>query len=308
MTKTVADITRVAELDAIPRVRPLPPPPPTLAQSLAQVAAIADRFALHAQPPSNVELLRATEISDDDIREQVAARARSLNTDELKVGATMFLQNYVYRIAAPALGTWVLHGRIPNLSASNVLLRFDADGRPADVSMISPVMFVRPGDHVSDAQCIVTEDLTATAMDTLLEQHVMAMHDRVKKMFGLGALLAKGQVSSQFGMAFTAIDTNTSLAWPHVVGPAMDFLQRSRDRIAGEGKAGDMIFKRLGDSEGVTFRRGTCCLVYKTPERGYCGGCPLREDDDRAQVYTDRLMNRAPECRCPPEQPTDGAE
>lgn len=307
MIRILANIQRISDLETIPLARPQMAPP-TLAESLAEAGAVGERFLLLREPPPDDPMIRADQLNDDDVKSFVALRGRELETADVKVAASMFLQNYVYRIVAPALAMWVLHGRLPDVSATNVGLRFDHAGRPVEVALLSPIVFVRPRDRLSDARCEVSEDLTATAMDILLERHVMAMHDRVRSLFGLGTLLAKGQVASQIGMAFTAIDTNTTVPWPNVVAPAMDFLRRSHDRIAGEGKAGDMVLKRLDDSEGVTFRRGTCCLIYKTPDRGYCGGCPLRPDEERAEIYTERLMNRAPECRCAPSAiPADAA-
>lgn len=297
MIRSLADITRIADLESIPLAQPRKVPT-TLAESLKEVCAVGERFALLREPPAGDPMIDADQLDDDDVRAFVAMRGRELNTTDVRIAASMFLQNYVYRIVAPALAMWVLHNRLPDLSAGNVGLRFDHAERPVEVALLLPTVFVRAEDQIPDALCKVSNDLTATAMEMLLERHLMAMHDRIRTIFGLGALLAKGQVASQIGMAFTAIDTNTSVPWPNVVAPAMDFLRRSHERIAGEGKAGDMVLKRLGESEGVTFRRGTCCLVYKTPNRTYCGGCPLRSDEERAEVYTNRLMNRAPECRC----------
>jgi len=270
-----------------------PSPPPSFAETLSAAAAVGDRFGLGVSwdGPTD-DRINAWELTDDQIRRGVVLRGIGLGTTDEKIAANMWLQWYCYRMAAPLLASWTFHRRIPDVSASNVAFRFDAEGRPAFATLIEARGFALDGDAVSDFKLTYVQDLLGEIVRVLLEQHLLPVAERVKGLYRLGGTLVRGTVASQIGMALTAVDGHSRLPWERVAVDAMDLLNLTKPIIGGQGKSGDVVCIESDCRTGMTFRRGTCCLVYKIESREKCGGCPLRSDEDRAAVYAGRLAAR----------------
>lgn len=274
--------------------------PPTLHETLAISAQVGERFVLTMDGHDRPDYLPACALSDDDLLNGISKRGNDVGTTENRVAAALFLQGYAYRVAAPMLAAWVLHGRIPDVSAANLVLRFNDTGRLQDVAMRVPRVFALPDDRLDDAEVIHVSDLTGAAIETLLSGHLLAVMERVRPFGKLGLPLAKGSVASQIGMALTYIDGQSGQPWQLVARIALDFLGRTKAQIAGQGVSGSMHFKQAGCREGVTFCRGTCCLVYRAPGKEYCGGCPLRSESELQETWQTRLLARPAECLVTP--------
>ncbi len=265
--------------------------PGTLAATLADVATLGERFALSTTAGPDTVL--ATEFLDDDdlIDAAVAARGAALGSPAPGVAATLFLQGYAYRLAAPVLGAWVLHRRVPDVSAANVELAFH-EGLPVDVRLVADRVAGSPGDALPDAVLIEADDLVGEVVRVLLDGRLMDLHDRLRQRHRLGATIARGALASQIGMALTHIDGHGPAPWQQVAGDAVDLFRRTRDRIGGEGPTGDVVVLDDGERVGMTWRRRTCCLVFCCAGREACGGCSRRTDDERAAVWAARLAAR----------------
>lgn len=293
-------MTNVSEFRMVPAAEmplgdePLlwPERPPSLAATLAIAGEVGERFRMSVSDHDHPGFMRADALSDEDLARGIGDRGRGVGTDEERVATALFLQTYAYRVAAPMLAAWVLHGRVPDVSAGNVGLRFDDQGRPADLALRTPRVYALPGDEMPDAEVIPVSDLTGAAIATLLSSHLLPVMERLRVSHRLGLLLAKGAVASQIGMALTFIDGQSAVPWQRTTRIALDFFDRTAGAIAGQGKAGDMGYKCMGEREGVTFRRRTCCLVFRVPDKGYCGGCPLRADGDLLDTWRTRLLAR----------------
>lgn len=285
-------IVPVAEMSLGETPLDWPDRPDTLAGTLEIAGQIGERFPLLHSGLAGPDVLAADNLTDADIARGIADRGRDVGSDEDRVASVLFLQTYVYRVAAPMLAAWVLHGRIPDVSASNLVLRFNGIGRPQDVAMKTPRVYALPGDITRDAETVTVTDLTDAAIRVLLDGHLLPMTERLRQSRKMGLPLARGAVASQIGMALTFIDAQSAVPWQTTAQIAVEFFERTADLIAGQGRSGDMHYKQLGDREGVTFRRGTCCLVYRVPGKGYCGGCPLRSKPELLDTWSTRLLAR----------------
>lgn len=279
--------------------RPLewPDRPDSLSETLAIAGEVGERFTLSTgvAPDPSTGFLAADDLGDEDIIRGIEDRGRDVGTDEMRVATVLYLQTYVYRVAAPMFAAWVLHGRIPDVSAANLALQFNALGRPENVAMRVPRVYVLRGDTVTDAEVIPVPDLTGVAVEVLLAQHLLPMMRRLRPFGKLGLPIAKGSVASQIGMALTYIDAHSDVPWQTVGKIALEFFRCTQGEIAGEGVSGDMHYKEIGDRAGVTFRRGTCCLVYRAHGKDYCGGCPLKSRDELLATWKTRLLARPTE-------------
>lgn len=293
--RALATVTPTAEAirrfgRALPE-RPLPPR--SFAETLAAAAAIGDRFGLASSWTGSLDdRIHATAITDDQIEHGVALRGAGLGTSDRKIAAVMWLQWYCYRMAAPLLAAWVLHRRIPDVAAANIAFRFDAEGRPAFVALIEPRAFAAPGDRVDDLALTHVVDLLPEIVRVLLEDHLVPLAARVRARYRLGGPIIRGTVASQIGMALTFIDAHSRVPWEQVATDALHLLECTAPLIDGQGRSGDVICTESGGRVGMTFRRGTCCTVYRAPSGQMCGGCPLRSDEERAGVWADRLAAR----------------
>lgn len=270
-----------------------PSPTARLADTLALAATLGPRFGLATEWAGSTEdRIVAAELSDPQIERAVALRRARLDTRDQKVAATLWLQGYCQRMAAPPLACWVLHRRVPDVSAGNIALRFDAEGRPAFTSLIAPRGWAPPGDSVDDGDLASTHDLLPQIVRVLLEDHLLPLADRVRARYRLGAAITRGAIASQIGMALTTIDAQSGVWWEQVATDALDLLRLTSPQLDGLGRSGELVCVQGGGRTGITYRRGTCCLVYRAPNKDKCGGCPLRDDEDRAGVYADRLAAR----------------
>jgi len=269
-----------------------PQRPGSLAQTLAIAGMIGERFGMSPGGAGEPGFLPADALSDADLVRAIDDRGRDVGTDEQRVATTLFLQGYVYRIAAPMLAAWVLHRRIPDVSARNLAVRFNAAGRVQDVAMREPRVYALAGDHMSDAEVIPVADLAGAAIKVLLTDHLLDVMGRLRAFCKLGLPLAKGSVASQIGMALTFVDAQSTESWQLVSRIALEFLSRTEPQIGGQGRSGDMQYMQHGLREGVTFRRGTCCLVYRAKGKEFCGGCPLRSEPELHATWQSRLLAR----------------
>ncbi|MEM1386361.1 MAG: (2Fe-2S)-binding protein [Pseudomonadota bacterium] len=265
--------------------------PNSLAETLSVAAQIGERFGLRIGDCA-AGVLAADALSDDDLARGIADRGRDVGTDELRGATVLYLQPYVSRVAAPMFAAWVLYGRIPDVSVANLTPRFNAFGRLQDVAMKVPRVFALPGDLMPDAEVVTVEDLSEAAIEVLLANHLLPVMKRLRPYGKLALPIAKGSVASQIGVALTFIDAQGLVPWQTVGRIALEFFGRTRAEIAGEGVSGDMHFNEIGARAGVTFRRGTCCLVYRAPSKEYCGGCPLGDRNELLETWKTRLLAR----------------
>ncbi|WP_427788821.1 IucA/IucC family C-terminal-domain containing protein [Brevundimonas diminuta] len=276
--------------------RPLPPTAPRparFAATLDALAALDPRFMLaEGWSGGTDDCFIASELTDAQLDRMIALRAADLKTADLKVAANMWFQWYCCRLTGPVLGGWMLHGRAPDVSAENIAFRIDAEGRPQFVAMVRPRVSALPGDRVEDRTLTPVDDLKAAIVSTLLDDHLLPLGERLKARYRLGAPIIRGTIASQIGTVTTLIDARTSLMWEHTATALLDLLALATPQIDGLDRSGAPICVQGGGRTGTFYRRGTCCLVYRAPDREKCGICPLTSEVERAAVYAERLAAR----------------
>ncbi len=295
MDRPLATITPAKEaLNAFGR--PLPPPAPgpaRFAQTLDALAALDPRFMLAERWTGETDdRFIASELTDAQLDRMIALRAADLKTADLKIAANMWFQWYCCRMTGPALGGWMLHGRAPDVSADNIAFRIDTEGRPQFAALIRPRVFALPDDRVEDLALTPADDLKAAIVRTLIDGHLLPLGERLKARYRLGAPIVRGTIASQIGTVTTLIDARTSLMWEQTATALLDLLALAAPQIDGLGRSGAPICVQGEGRTGTFYRRGTCCLVYRAPDRKKCGICPLTSEADRAAVYAERLAAR----------------
>lgn len=294
-------ITRAAEAVRGRARVAAPVPPPLFADTLTALGGLGERFRLaldtHSSTPTSASpptltanrLLAARLQGDEDLLDSVVgARAAAAGIAEPKLAAVLFLQRYSYRLACPVLAAWVLHRRVPDMSAGNVVVSLKG-GVPAEVSLIEPRVATRCDDPATDAEARTVGDLTGEVVRVLLAEHLLLLLDRLRDRYGLGATIAQGAVASPVGAALTYIGATAPVRWEQVARDGLELFTCTRDRLGGEGRTGDLAVIENGGQIGVVWRRHTCCLAYLCPDSGVCASCPRRSYEERSEAWAARI-------------------
>jgi hypothetical protein len=157
------------------------------------------------------------------------------------VAAAVAWKSYAYWIALPAVLGFTA-GRVPDVSAGNVLVRLPSSGPLVEVGLRRPVVATYP------------TDLPGYLRDRLLDRHLGPVLDELHRRVHLGRRTLLGSVAS--GVAHALVR-------------------------AGRGAEAGPLLSALGVADLVevtpepAVRRQTCCLAFALPEPKICRGCRL---------------------------------
>jgi hypothetical protein len=157
------------------------------------------------------------------------------------VAAAVAWKSYAYWIALPAV-LGLTAGRVPDVSAGNVLIRLHSGAPFIEVGLRRPAVAAYP------------DDLTGYLRDRLLDRHLNPVLDGLHRRLHLGRRTLLGSVAS--GVAHALVR-------------------------AGRADGADTLLDALGLADLVevtpepAVRRRTCCLAFALPEPKICRGCRL---------------------------------
>ena len=184
------------------------------------------------------------------------------------VAAALIWKAYSYWLAVPAVFGWVAARRMPHLTASAVLVRFDAPHAPVRLGLRADIaVSVLPGDPLAGGgrpRVEVAPDeaaLLARLRRTLLDEHVGPVLDAVLGSVRISRRLLLGSVAS--GIAHATRHAATAVGAPPGAHRA--------ELLTALGLA-DLVD---ASAEGPVYRR-TCCLLFTLPGTRFCGDCSYR--------------------------------
>ena len=180
-------------------------------------------------------------IADRDLlRTKVTTTATSLGTDDLRVAASVDHLGINARIVSPLLAYVAAEDAVPVVRPDRLWWR---PARPGPIGLAA--------------------DLTAGPRSTpeaLVDGVVTALLEPVLQAYGsafdVSSQVLRGNVASALDGARQAIGS-----------PAVDVLVRG---VLGLG-----VLSGTAAKLPPTFRRNSCCLLYRLPGRGLCGDCVL---------------------------------
>ncbi|TDB99754.1 (2Fe-2S)-binding protein [Nonomuraea longispora] len=174
----------------------------------------------------------------------VQATAARYGTAELRIGASITQLGHAARLWSPVLGTALTHGVVPDLT------RLDrADDGPA-LRLPDP----RGWPYESPQQLY----------DLVVRGHLEPFAA------GLRVKVARGLL---YGNAASALVE----AARTVVAARPDLTARATQLVTTLLNHGGLARKGAIVSDGLAFRRTTCCLYYRVPDGVKCGDCSLAE-------------------------------
>jgi hypothetical protein len=203
-------------------------------------------FALDPPPADPHGLHTIAELIGESwlLRAKVMATAAALGTDDLRVAASVDHLGTSARIVSPLLAYVAVRQTIPSVRPERMWWR------PA-----------QPGPMGLAAELVSGPPPTPTALlDGVVRPVLQPLLHAYGSRFRVSPQVLRGNIASALDGARRAIDS-----------PAVDDLVRD---VLG-----------LGELSGTAaqlppaFRRASCCLLYRLPDRSLCGDCVLTSRD-----------------------------
>src|SRR5205085_10748821 len=122
-------------------------------------------------------------------------------TDHTAVAASLFAQAWAVTVTRPAIASLVADRRLPDVSAGNTALLFDADHRPAGSTSLTPRFAAGTGDTAAAAdpraEFVAGDDaLLAWARARMFDGHLVGLVDALHEFAPVGRRLLWGNVAA----------------------------------------------------------------------------------------------------------------
>ncbi|MHB8188354.1 MAG: hypothetical protein ACYDDU_20260 [Dermatophilaceae bacterium] len=245
---------------------------PTLRDVSDAISALGPFFAVSIHPPAAIPgqpwrpLLDLVEQPGlmmariDAVRTFLAA-GRPVQAVEHRVAASVTHLGLVARLIAPALALVVTTGHPPCTDLSRLWWQDEFGGAfPLSIPDITGATFShQPTDAVKDA---------ALLCENLIDGPIRALTDAVAATVPVSAHVLQGNIASAINSAAT------------LIGSQRSDLQHA-SRAAADALLHDPELNPAKSPSGKTFRRSSCCLIYRaSPTRtasreSTCGDCIL---------------------------------
>lgn len=187
---------------------------------------------------------------------------------------------YAWGVGGPAVASYVLSRRVPDVSPENVALRFDAGGGLSEVALIRQRFAVLPSDPAADHPNAVVLDDEAALLGWM----------RGRLVGGIEPLLeaARGHVRLGRRAAWVRVSDYAAYAFLMVGWDAGDQARYAADAEAFVTAPGSPLRGRTGffvvesgSRRGAYLTRGVCCQAYKEPGHDNCDSCPMLTQGER---------------------------
>jgi ferric iron reductase protein FhuF len=258
-----------------------------LAAALAAVADVLPYLRGTAGPPADV-LRPGEEVEDGrwfhcdellDQREWLAATVRMmgqrLSAPGLAVAASIFVQDYAYRVLTMGLSCMFLSGVLPTSGPGEMAMAM-SNGRPAFVNYRTPKVITfgewrsGPGSAARAVQ---------TYMEDAIEGHMRPLVAATRACARVGGRLLWGNVASSAAVAFRTME---GLLGPEVKRLGEQFFSIVPVELKGLGHFATV--EHAGRSTWYWERRN-CCLYDRLPDKVRCTDCSKTSTEERRASY-----------------------
>jgi len=207
------------------------------------------------------------------------------NTSDRRVQAAFLVNDYTWRIAAPAVAAFVLDRRVPDLAPDAVVMTLAADGT-FEPPVFGSTSYAGAVADTGAAATMSTDELLRV-LRRGIEDHLRPLVRNVRRVAPLGERGQWALIGDACGSCF--------LRAGQVVGEASEERRWAERFLAldGEPLRGRQRFFVLRDArrEATFMTRGSCCLVYRVDGHGYCATCPFTPDDERERRLLEYLAS-----------------
>ena len=228
--------------------------------------------------------IRCGELIDDvdSLSAVIRSTGEQLGTDDQMVAASLFVQNYAYRVLTLAVACATVAGVVPNARAQSMAFTLSS-GRPATFAYTDPsllVLWEEPGG----AAAAFGRDTTVAAfleylIKTGIDEHVAPIVTATHGRFRIGERLLWGNVAASAAVAFRTMEGVLG-PWVQRLGEA--FFDAAPQSLQG---LGSFLALENGDRRGWYWERLNCCLHDRLPSRLRCGDCSRTPIEERRAAY-----------------------
>lgn len=206
-------------------------------------------------------------------------------TDDPRVRAAFFVNDYAWRLVAPAIGSFLLARRVPDLDREHVVMTANADGSFAAPLFRSTSYAGSAGDL--GAAPVLTGGELVRLLRERIEDHFRPLVASVRRVAPLSRTGPVGSVEDVCGSAF--------LHAGKAIGRSEQARRWGERFLALDGeplRTKQRFFVLRHGRRSETFMvRGSCCLVYKVGGHGYCATCPFTSDAERERRLGDWMAS-----------------
>jgi hypothetical protein len=189
--------------------------------------------------------------------------------------ATLAWKSYSYWLAMPAVLSWAAGRRVPLINHENVLVRLSADANDSQrpflqIGLRAPDVAVLPDDPLAHSggtgvRVVADEhELLSVLRDTLLDQHLDPLSERIREQVKVGRRTLQGSIAS--GVSYAVIRGGDAL--PGLATETAGTLLAALDLT-------DLVDIVPGATGTPEVQRRTCCLAFTLPQPKVCSGCCL---------------------------------
>lgn len=196
----------------------------------------------------------------DALAAVVATTKEAQGTDRDDVAMSLFVQGYVFSVAAVCIGAWLLDDVVVDAVPEGWAIALGR-GRPSAVNLTADVP-VAPAQNVGEIHA------------SLIDGHLGALVDAAHDSCRVGAALLWGNVAGSCASAFAAFADSR----PGVGDRATEFFAAARPEVHDAGR-----IVRVG--ERFAWERRSCCLWYRTDGGFLCEDCSLRPAAEHEARY-----------------------
>jgi ferric iron reductase protein FhuF len=255
-------------------------------------AEVGDR-GLHVQvgnAPEDGDWIRCGDlVGDPDWLEAVIrATGLRLGTDDPVVAASLFVQNYSYRVLTLAIACLTTSGVVPDSSASSMSIALTG-GRPSTVCYTNPMALVSSEQGGAIATVLQEPETISDVFEFViasgLDEHIAVLIDSTRARIRVGARLLWGNVAASSAVAFRTMEGCLG-PWVQPLG------ERFFDLCPVELKGlGSFLALEHAGHRGWYWERTNCCLHDRLPGNIRCGDCSRTPTEERRSAYISSLQN-----------------
>jgi ferric iron reductase protein FhuF len=210
---------------------------------------------------------------------------RAWKTDDRRVQAAFFINDYVWRVGAPAIAAFLSARRVPVLDRDAVVMQMNADAEWDAPVFLSDSFTGRSGDSVA-AEERADDDLLRL-LRCRIEDHMTPLVASVRAAAPLGVRAQWALIGDACGSSF--LHAGEALADP---SDARRWAERFLALDGRPLRAKQTFFVLEHAGKRSTFMvRGACCLSYQIGENPYCATCPLTSQVDRERQLRDWMAS-----------------
>lgn len=212
----------------------------------------------------------------------IRATGRQLGTDDPVVAASLFVQNYSYRVLTLAIACATVAGVVPDSAASVMALSL-VGGRASSLAYTTPSVLVVTETSAAASAALADPARAAAALDFLMsrgvDEHLALLVHATREGIRVGARLLWGNVAASAAVAFRTME---GCRGPWVRDLGAQFFDACPPELRG---LGSFFALAHAGRQGWYWERTNCCLYDRLPGTIRCGDCSRTPVDERRAAY-----------------------